>query len=106
MAKEMVAELFRTSRLLKNDIFLCHCEAILSEVEGLPKQSFNEKRLSRISDSALRDSKMRNFVAQKNGLLAMTNDFDCTNSCERNYDKENFNNLLVSCTKNTFNNSD
>jgi hypothetical protein len=25
----------------------------------------------------------------------MSNDFDCTNSCERNYDKENFNNLLV-----------
>jgi hypothetical protein len=24
----------------------------------------------------------------------MTNDFDCTNSCERNYDKENFNYLL------------
>jgi hypothetical protein len=41
---------------------------------------------------------MRNFVAQKNGLLAMTNNFDCTNSCERNYDKENFNNLLVKYT--------
>jgi hypothetical protein len=41
----------------------------------------------------------------KNGLLAMTNDFDCANSCERNYDKENFNNLPVSCNEKTLNKS-
>jgi len=82
--------------LLKNDIFLCHCEAFFAEAifqrkKIVPHFGF---RLAGFQNAELR-LPCRQAGRPKKGLLAMTNDIECTNICVTDYDNENFNSMLV-----------